>query len=573
VSATTPADVAATFCATLVDEWVRGGVTRAVVCPGSRSTPLALALAAQPAIEVSVHHDERSAGFVAVGIGLATGRPAIVLTTSGTAAVELHASVVEAHQAGVPMIVCTADRPPELHHVGASQTIDQQRLFGNAVRWFVDAGVPDDAARGAWRSLASRALLAATSAPPGPVQVNLPFREPLLGRVGELPASRADGGPWHRTVAAKPGIVRGSDDVSRVAALVSGRRGVVVAGRGVDDVDAVVALAERLGWPVLGEPRAGLAAGPPVVARADALLRSPGIADELRPEVVLRVGEPPASKVVNQWLATASEQIVVDAWQRGIDPDRRTVLEVASSVGSLARALAALEDIVSAPAAWAARWAAIEAAAERVLVDALDGDRDAGEAQVARITTACAPAGAALVVSSSMPVRDVEWYGVRRRDVGVFANRGANGIDGVVSTALGIALTGRPTIALVGDLAFVHDSSALVALAQRSVPLTVVVVDNDGGGIFSFLGQADALDHAQFEQLFGTPHGTDIAALARAHRLEVHEPSTAAELRAVVRASAGVARVRVVVLRSDRATNVVAHRSLHAAVAEAIEAL
>jgi 2-succinyl-5-enolpyruvyl-6-hydroxy-3-cyclohexene-1-carboxylate synthase len=220
-------DVAATFCATLVDEWVRHGVTRAVVAPGSRSTPMALALLADPRVAVSVHHDERSAGFVALGVGIATGLPAVVLTTSGTATAELHAAVVEAHHAGVPMLVCTADRPPELHGVGAPQTIDQTNLYGSAVRAFYDPGVPDGRDSADWRHLARSALDAALGSPPGPVQVNLAFTEPLVGTPGPLPD--VDGS----TTAGAGGCEPDTAEVALVADATRFARGVIVAGGGI----------------------------------------------------------------------------------------------------------------------------------------------------------------------------------------------------------------------------------------------------------------------------------------------------------------------------------------------------
>jgi 2-succinyl-5-enolpyruvyl-6-hydroxy-3-cyclohexene-1-carboxylate synthase len=255
----TGADVTATFCATLVDEWVRCGVTDAVVCPGSRSTPLALAVAADARLRLHVHHDERSGGFVALGLGLATGRPAVVVTTSGTAAVELHAAVVEAHQAEVPMIVATADRPPELQGVGAPQTIDQTELYGGSVRWFVEPGVPDDAAATAWRQLAGRSVAASSGSTPGPVHLNLAFREPLVGTAGVLPP--ADGSP--DIVAAPPG---GPSLAGVLAGLAPGTRGVLVAGGGIVRPELVHELADRVGWPVLADPRSGAHRGAPAAA-------------------------------------------------------------------------------------------------------------------------------------------------------------------------------------------------------------------------------------------------------------------------------------------------------------------
>ena len=254
-----PSDVQAAFCAVLVDEWARAGVSDAVVAPGSRSTPLLIALGADPRIKVHVVLDERSAGFVALGLGLATRRPAVVATTSGTAAVELHPAVVEAHQAGVPLIAVTADRPHELHQVGAPQTVEQESLFAAAVRWSASPGVPEAGSSGAWRSLASRMVAesVAGASGPGPVHLNLAFREPLIGdpSAGGVPPGRAGGAPWHRGAArAELGV---PDPVVSELARFAGKAGIVVAGEGCGDADVLLGAAARLGWPVLADPRSG----------------------------------------------------------------------------------------------------------------------------------------------------------------------------------------------------------------------------------------------------------------------------------------------------------------------------
>jgi 2-succinyl-5-enolpyruvyl-6-hydroxy-3-cyclohexene-1-carboxylate synthase len=500
----------ATFCATLVDEWARAGVAHAAVAPGSRSTPMALALAADERVAVHVFHDERCAAFAALGAGRATGVPAVVLCTSGTAGTHLHAAVVEAHQARVPMLAVTADRPPELRDVGAPQTIDQQHLYGRAVRWFVDPGVPDDAARWSWRPLAARALDAAVTGA-GPVHLNLPFREPLVGTPGELPPPRLRSGGEGR--ASAPGHRLRFEP----------RRPLVVASRPVD----------LPGVPVLADPRSGIAGG---VRHADALLRVPFLAEELRPDLVVRVGPPPASRVVNEWLAASGAVEVCD--EAGWDP-----------YGTVA-AVGTVESLPAPEPGWTERWLELDAAADDVIAKVLAAATGPTEPGTARDLLASLPPGAHLVVASSMPVRDLEWYATPRPDVTVHANRGANGIDGTISTAIGVALaTGAPTAVLVGDVAFLHDVGALVGLPARGVDVRIVVVDNDGGGIFSFLPQAAVLDHGRFEQLFGTPHGVDVAAVAAAFGVDV------------------------TVVRTDREANRRLHGELHAAVAAAVRAV
>jgi 2-succinyl-5-enolpyruvyl-6-hydroxy-3-cyclohexene-1-carboxylate synthase len=578
-------DRQAAFATTLADEWVRAGVRHVVVCPGSRSTPLALAVAAEPRLAVHLRLDERSAGFTALGVGLATGAPAVVVVTSGTAAAELHAAVVEADLARVPMVVCTADRPPELRDVGAPQTIDQTHLYGRSVRWFADPGVPDEASRPSWRSLASRSVAEAVSGPagPGPVHLNLPFREPLLGDsgAGGVPAGRPEGAPWHRVdrgaVPPAPGLVE--DLVAH--GIRPGARGIIVAGAGCGSPSAVIGLAEALSWPVLADPRSGLRVRHvSVVGAADGILRAPGFVAGHRPDTVLALGGRWASKVVTSFVAGAPV-VVVDPWGAWPDPERAAPRLVRCDPTLLCEALTAAVarpggSRLDTAGAWPVAWERAEARARRVIYETSFRADGWDEPVLAHRLVAALPAGAPLVVSSSMPVRDVEAFGAPRADPPrVLVNRGANGIDGVVSTAVGVALAAGPTVALVGDLAFLHDVSALVDLGGESVPLTVVVADNGGGGIFSFLPPATALDPPMFERLFGTPPSADVAAVAAGFGWEVEEVDGTTDRhgldraleRARVRGGHTVVRVHL----PDRAANVAAHERINAAVVAVVD--
>jgi 2-succinyl-5-enolpyruvyl-6-hydroxy-3-cyclohexene-1-carboxylate synthase len=579
------ADVQAAFCAVIVDEWARAGVTEAVVAPGSRSTPLVLALDADPRIRVHLVLDERSAGFVAVGLGLATGRPAVVATTSGTASVELHPAVVEAFHAGVPLLAATTDRPPELHLVGAPQTIEQEGLFGQAVRWAASPGVADLDGMSSWRSMASRCVaeaLGAGSGQPGPVHLNLAFREPLLGSAARIKVhpGRPGGAPWH---AYRPPA--GASPAEPVVDLLrdhAGRRGLLVAGAGGGDPDVLLGLAAHLGWPVLADARSACRVpsfpGVPVIAAADALLRIPSVAAR-RPEMVLRAGAPWASKVLNGWigaLPASVPQLLLDPYGAWRDAERTASHVVRTDAGPLLAALAAGAAPArgDAPGEWCTWWLKAQEAAEEAIEAGLrPGTAWAlSEPGVARAVLAGLPDGARLLTSSSMPVRDVEWFGAARGGVEVVANRGANGIDGVVSTATGLALAdGRPTVALMGDLAFLYDAGSLIWLAERELSLTFIVVDNDGGGIFSFLPQAGALDGSQFERYWGTPHRLDIGGVAGAFGIEVHRIGDRTTLDALVADSAKPG-VRVGLVHTDRAANVEIHEQLNAAVAQAVSA-
>lgn len=557
-----PEDLQATFCATLVDEWARDGVQHAVVSPGSRSTPLALALAAHEGIELHVHQDERSAAFMALGLGLATGEPAIVLTTSGTAAVELHPAVVESDLAEVPMLVCTADRPPELIDVGAPQAIDQTHLYGRSVRWFHAPGVADAAGTSRWRSLAARAYAEATGPTPGPVHLDLAFREPLVGVAGPLPEGRLGDGAWAwrpPRAAAAPAI--------GVADDLAGRRGLIVAGPRSGPGAPLSRLAAALGWPVLAAPQAGVWGAPQVVRAADALLRTE---PDLRPEVVVRVGAPLASRVVGEWLAGCGAAEIVAAGPRAwSDPHGTAAVVLPDAPAAVVEAWLSEADRVAPvdDGAWLGEWVSAGQRAADAMAAVLADQPALTEPGIARSVVAALPAGARLLVSSSMPIRDVEWYATPRSDLEVHANRGANGIDGVVSTAVGLALGDRtrPTVLLAGDLAVVHDSNGLLGAAGRGIDLVVVVVDNDGGGIFSFLPQAEALDPDRFERLFGTPHGLDLVALAAAYGTAA---SAVDDLGPALSRALADGGVHVLVARTDRQANVALHDRLHAAVAD-----
>ena len=592
------ADVQAAFAATLVDEWVRGGVAHAVVCPGSRSTPLAVALAGHGRVAVHVRLDERSAGFTGLGIALATGHPTVVLTTSGTAAAELHAAVIEADLARVPLIVCTADRPPELRDVGAPQTIDQLHLYGRAVRWFADPGVPMTTTRTSWRSLAARSVGEATSAPAGagPVHLNLPFREPLLGDAvagGGLTPGRGGGAPWHTVV---PGG-RPPDGEwlrTRVGAgpLRPASRGVIVAGSGCGDPGPILAMAELLGWPVLADPRSGLRRPVPgVIGAADGILRSDRFAGAHTPDCIVRMGDRWVSKVVNGFLSRAVERgalgVVVDPAGGWPDPEREVAEVVRADPTRFAREVAGrIADGGRQPGAdgglptWVAEWQQAEDRAQAAMDGLLGGSRrDAAltEPSLARHLYRWLPDPCTLVVSSSMPIRDVESFaGPRDRPPRVLSNRGANGIDGVVSTATGVALAGPgPTVALVGDLAFLHDVSALVGAEEVDMDLTVVVADNRGGGIFSFLDPATALDPETFDTLFATPQAPDPGSVAEGFGWPVDDlgpdAGTAgleeALARRVGRGSRSVIRVQL----PGGADNVALHHDATSAIVDAVD--
>ena len=554
-----PKSANATFSATLCDQLWVDGLRAAFIAPGSRSTPLALALVAHGDIAVQVFHDERSASFAALGHGLATGTPGLVLCSSGTAGAHFYAAVIEADAAAVPLLVITADRPPELWGRGAPQTIDQTHLYGMRVRDFVEPGPPDDLDPTTWRSLARRLWLGATGAVPGPAHANLSFRDPLTGTPDSLPPPIA---PVEEAAPAVPEPAL----VAEVHRHIERPTGVIVAGRSQTAAASILQLAERLQWPVLADHRSGCRSDDSgvVVRFYDSLLRADDFASQHRPDIVLRIGEIVSSKALSHWLSAcaATGTTVVSSRPHGRNIDPESIATLQFDEAGVLDLLAADATLDPADPTWLAGWTAADRVASEAIDDLLDSQPSPSEVHIAQACVRAVPTGGALVLSSSMPVRDVEWFGPNRNDISVMANRGANGIDGVVATALGVALAGQPTVCLIGDVAFLHDSSTLIALRDRAADLTIVVTNNDGGGIFSFLPQHQLLDMADYEQLFGTPHGTDIAALVAAHGVPVEPFAT------TIKSPSGI---RVVLASTDRGHNLALHDQMHGAVADALE--
>ena len=530
---------------------MRAGVTEAVVCPGSRSTPLVLAALATPGLRVHVRLDERSAGFFAIGRALATGLPVGVVVTSGTAAAELTASVVEADLAGVPLVVVTADRPPELRGIGAPQTIDQVKLFGAAVRRYEEPGpIRPDASRW-WRPLAARLLAAAVDGT-GPVHLNLSLVEPLDAAPSSVPEGRAAGAPWRMRH-------RGSTDAREPLAGLSGQRCLLIAGRAAGDG---VALAEQHGWPLLCDPLSGARfTHPNVVTSFDALVRDRDLAEQLRPEVVVMLGAAPSSRALADALVHWSPRVMAVSDVLAVqDPSGIVSDHVVAAPASWVHAARALPPI-GGPRAFLERWQLADAAAQRVFDERCGGQVD--EPSVARLLSRTLR-GVALVVSNSMPVRDLELFGATSPSPPrAMANRGANGIDGVVSTALGVAATGR-SVGLLGDLAFLHDAGSLAdGVGEHGGSCVLVVVDNHGGGIFSFLPQRRSLPHDAFERAFGTPPTASVASVASGYGAEVRAVKDLESLEACVLEGLEVEGVTVVVAEvPDRDRNVELHGEL-----------
>jgi 2-succinyl-5-enolpyruvyl-6-hydroxy-3-cyclohexene-1-carboxylate synthase len=591
------------FCRAFFDELSRSGVRDAVVCPGSRSAPLAGVAARHDALRCWPHIDERSAGFFALGLAKASRAPVALLCTSGTAAVNFHPAVVEAWHAHVPLVVLSADRPAELRGWGAGQTIDQPGLYGSHVRWFAEVALPEatgDILRYA-RALACRAVDSASSSPAGPVHLNFPLREPLDPRA--VPGDVADDLAADDPLAASGRAERAYVQVQRgTASLAPDRaaslaRRVAACERGVlacgpldappDLAAGIATLAERAGWPLLAEPTSQLRCGPhvasaPVLASADLLLRDDAFAAGHAPDFVLQLGATPTGKAYRLWLERRppAEFVLVDAHGAWSDPSHLASELLCVDPQALCDAL--LERLEARPpSSWLEDFLEADRRAARAVERHLLADEDLLEARAVRELAAALPDAALLYVSNSMPVRDLDAFlPASPRRLRVLCNRGANGIDGMISSALGAAAaqplqpTGEaaPVVLLTGDLALLHDCGALLAAGRHALSLTIVVLDNDGGGIFSLLPIADAGDAVDFETYFRTPHGIDLEPLCRGMGADFRWASSWEHLRASLKDALSAPGVSVVGLRVDRDRNVKQLRALESAVREALAA-
>jgi 2-succinyl-5-enolpyruvyl-6-hydroxy-3-cyclohexene-1-carboxylate synthase len=581
-------DVNALWARAFVEELARVQVRDVCVAPGSRSTPLVLAFAAHGGFRMRVHLDERSAGFFALGVGKATGMPAVVLTTSGTATANLFPAVMEAAQGETPLLVLTADRPHRLRDSDANQAVDQLRLYGPFAREFFDVAPPSAQAPALrhLRTLAARAVASAIGLPGGPVHLNFPFDTPLEPVPGaddtafarEHPRAargREDGAPY---VSIAPRRARATDDeLDAIAERIhAASRPVLVAGPTAEPkalAAAVLRLAAAAGAPVLADPLSGAryarCDGVRPLGAYDLFLREPAARAALAPDLIIRVGRSPTSAVALDWLADcgAHTHAVIDPSHRWKDH-----LAVATHVvrGDAADTLCRLAERTqgrSAQQGWTEAWHALEDAATAAVERALNGDPFEGA--IARQVVGALPPGALLFVSNSMPIREVDAFGgAPASGLRVHGNRGASGIDGIVSTALGVAAgTGEPVVALLGDIALLHDANGLLATRERDARVVFVVVNNDGGAIFHFLPVRAHEPH--FTPLFATPHGLDPARVAALYGLS-HERVEQADVGARVRAALadGAGGSAMLEVRTDREAN----RARREAVVESVRA-
>ncbi len=590
-----PQDVTYAYIGALIDEFARSGIAHLCLCPGSRSTPLALCAARHPGIRTWTLIDERSAAFFALGLAKASRTPVAVLSTSGTAAANFLPAIVEACYGRVPLLALTADRPHELRDSGANQTIDQIRLFGTNAKWFADLALPEatDAALRYVRSIAAQAVAAARALPAGPVHLNVPLREPLVPAPGwnanlsgdRRESQEAQGGlagrPYtataHGMLAPDPGAVAALTDDLR------SERGLIVCGP-ADDPSfpaAAARLAAATGYPILADPLSQVRSGPHdrslVVDSYDALLRVGALADALVPDIVIRTGGLPASRPLQQFLQrhARSRHVVVESGGGWNDPMRLASDLIHADARLLCDSLVAalqtrrgLQRVTESP--WPALWLRLGREAREAIGRRLDATDEPFEGKVFSEMAALLPDGATLYVGNSMPVRDLEtFFPSVPTAIRILGNRGASGIDGLVSSGLGAAAAGSgPLVLVLGDLAFYHDLNGLLAAKLYGLRATMVLLNNDGGGIFSFMPQAGMPGH--FEALFGTPTGLEFRFAAQLYGAGFIRADDWKTYRSSLRGGLASKGLEIIEMRTERDRNVALHREVWAAVEEAL---
>ena len=560
----------------LLDELVRCGMRHACTCPGSRNTPIVLSIADDQRLQAWSHVDERAAGFFALGAAKASGLPVAVTCTSGTAAANLMPAVIEAHEAAVPLIVLTADRPPELRDVGAGQTIDQIKLYGDAVKWFVELGVPEATPeRMRWvRSLACRAYWTAVSGRPGPVHINVPLREPLvleapLGADEPGGGGRPDGRPWltqERSAPQSPRAIPRRHEFRDTVFVV----GDIGPNRELGARVAEFAAGARV--PLLADPLSGARRGPAAIAHFDLILRDPDTANALAPSVVCRIGDLPTSKPLRNWISglDRAHHILFAPHERWSDPGAVVAQRIVGPLEDLLERVAG-DEVVPDDSGWLERWSQADSVVAHAIAEPLMA---AGLSEPATITALgqFLPASATLFVGASMPIRDVEeFFPALREPPRVMANRGANGIDGTVSSAFGVAADGGEVVLVLGDVTLAHDIGGLLAARRLGLKLTIVLLNNDGGGIFNFLPVSS--QGPPFEHHIATPTGLDFAHAAALYGYRHAQVTAIDEFAAELMRALEGAQSTIIEVRTQRAANRQLHADVEAAALAALRGL
>ncbi|MCM3710254.1 2-succinyl-5-enolpyruvyl-6-hydroxy-3-cyclohexene-1-carboxylic-acid synthase [Sporosarcina luteola] len=554
----------------MTDTLLQAGVKEAVISPGSRSTPLAYAFAASDKLETFMQVDERSAAYFALGLAKASGRPVVLLCTSGTAASNYHPAITEAFYARIPLIVLTADRPHELRGVGAPQAIDQLNMYGKHVKFSVDLPLAEDSEELDWflERHVNRAVSVAMTKPMGPIHLNIPLREPLLIDFDRKPKASTFAERIHGDIALS------STQKQSLAALFSKtEKGLIIAGElpiGFDK-EAFWNFARRLQWPVLCDPLSNLRSEVPedcrplCIAHYDALLKSETFQSEAVPDTVIRFGAQPVSKPLSLFLKKHRPEVFAAVDE---SPEFRDSLGVVTH--HLQSSPEAVYDVPGQQetTVYSETWASADEFAETATrrYEGIAGD----EGVIVKTLFDMLPDGSDVISGSSMPIRDVDTFFCKtEKDITVLSNRGTNGIDGVVSTAFGIeAARKRPTYLLIGDLSFLHDVNGLIVSRFHKTNLTIIILNNDGGGIFSYLPQAGVANH--FEELFGTPTGLTFEHIGAMYDTQYAAIHTVEEFKAEMQKEK-TKDVRIIEVFTSRPVNVKAHRAYWADIIEGLE--
>lgn len=542
------------YIASLVDELYQLGVRHAVFSPGSRSTTLAMLFQSHGGFHTYMNIDERSAGFIALGIAKAQGEPAVLVCTSGSALTHYGPAVVEAKYSGVPMIILSADRPYTLQQVGAPQTIDQQKYFGTAVNYYEELSVPSESHYYTYpRQVVRRAYLKANDHKLGPVHINVPLFEPLVPNRGAE--------YFKQGRSAKPFQLVKHEEIASLVSLLDGKRVLILGGPSVTNPKAVVDFADRIGAVVIGDPLSNLRQYEGVISTYDAFLVHHERWEELRPDVVIQLGQIPVSKRIQQWMGTLTDidYITVSPNADVVNPSLTTTIHVMASLDvfvtevyrglSLQQGLgtiiyeiseqkdnctyrdldtnSAYSGQLAADSSYVQIWQQIESNSREQL-DKVQEEPNLFEGRTIHMLQQIMPDEGQLLVANSMSIRDMDYFwAAGRSQAMVYGNRGTNGIDGTVSTALGLSMNGKPTVMVTGDLSFFHDLNGLAIGKTHGMNLTIILHNNDGGGIFQYLPQKGTDD---FDYLFNTPQGIDYSGLATMYGLDYVKVTTNAEL-------------------------------------------
>nr|WP_309099583.1 2-succinyl-5-enolpyruvyl-6-hydroxy-3-cyclohexene-1-carboxylic-acid synthase [Fredinandcohnia onubensis] len=569
------------YVASFVDELVQVGVTEAIVSPGSRSTPMAILMAEHPDMNVTINIDERSSAFYALGVAKATKKPVAILCTSGTAAANYFPAIVEAYYSRVPLIVLTADRPHELRDVGAPQAIDQNQLYGNHAKWFVEMALPEDSEQmlAYVRTMAGRAAGTAQSAPAGPVHLNFPFREPLTPNLGldHLWGTSKMAKKNVNVVVGKPTM--DEEQAQLISDVVSEKlKGIIVCGSHDHSEfgHAVANLAETLQFPILADPLSQLRSGTHpksyIVDGYDAFLRNEEFREAYKPDIIIRFGAMPVSKSLLQYIQKQknTQQIVVDGDGGWRDPTLSATDMVYCDEIEFCQAITKRIQKRS-DNGWISSWIKINEIVKEN-INAVHQEETLFEGKVFTELQEILPNGSTLFVGNSMPIRDLDtFFTNNEKSIHTLGNRGANGIDGLVSTAMGISSQNEHTVLVIGDLSFYHDLNGLLAAKHHHLNSTIVLINNDGGGIFSFLPQSQEEKH--FETLFGTPIGLDYEHVVKMYGGQFTSIENWAEFRKAISASLNGNGLHVVEVKTNRQENVMIHRKMWNNVSQEIKNL